>query len=70
MPSNESLSSSGTESETNRMTGFEMFGLQPYSLEPTKSKVPVAYARNSMSDLASSNDAAANDVDRRIGNKT
>ena len=36
MPSNESLSSSGTESEINRLTGFEMFGLQPYSLEPTK----------------------------------
>ena len=70
MPSNESLSLSGTESETNRMTGFEIFGLQPYSLEPTKSKVPVAYGRNSMSDLASSNDAAANDVDGRIGNKT
>ena len=52
------------------MTDFEKFGLQPYSLEPTKSKVPVAYGRNSMSDLTSSSNAATNDVDGRIGNKT
>ena len=53
------------------MTDFEQFGLQPYSLEPTKSKVPVAYyGRNSMSDLGSTNAAATNDVDGRIGNKT
>ena len=36
MSSSESLSSSGTESETARMTDFKKFGLQPYSLEPTK----------------------------------
>ena len=70
MSSSESLSSSGTESETERMTDFEKFGLQPYSLEPTKSKVPVGYGRNSMSDLANSSNAATNDVDGRIGNKT
>ena len=70
MSSGEYLSSSGTESETERMTDFEKFGLQPYSLEPTKSKVPVGYGRNSMSDLASSSNAATNDVDDRIGNKT
>ena len=69
MSSSESLSSSGTESET-EITEFEKFRLQPYSLEPTKSKVPVAYGRNSMSDLGSSSNAAANDVDGRIGNKT
>ena len=70
MSSGEYLSSSGTESETERMTDFEKFGLQPYSLEPTKSKVPVGYGRNSMSDLANSSNAATNDVDGRIGNKT
>ena len=69
MSSSESLSSSGTESET-EITEFEKFHLQPYSLEPTKSKVPVAYGRNSMSDLASSSNAVTNDVDGRIGNKT
>ena len=70
MSSSELLFSSGTESETERMTDFEKFSLQPYSLEPTKSKVLVAYGRNSMSDLASSSNAATNDVDGRIGNKT
>ena len=70
MSSSESLSSSGTESETERMADFEKFDLQPYSFEPTKSKVPVAYGRNSMSDVASSSNAATNDVDGRIGNKT
>ena len=70
MSSSESLSSSGTESETARMTDFEKFGLQPYSLEPTKWKVPVGYGRNSVSDLANSSDAATNDVDGRIGNET
>ena len=67
MSSSESLSSSGTEPETEIMTDF---GLQPYSLEPTKSKVPVGYGRNSVSDLANSSNAATNDVDGRIGNKT
>ena len=38
--------------------------------EPTKSKVPVGYGRNSVSDLANSSNAATNDVDGRIGNKT
>ena len=70
MFSNKSLSSSGTESETERMTDLEKFGLHPFSLEPTKSKVPVGYGRNSMSGLANSSNAATNDVDGRIGNKT
>ena len=70
MSSSESLSSPGTESETERMTCFEKFGLQPYSLEPAIPKVPVRYGRNSMSDLANSSNAATNDVDGRIGNKT
>ena len=64
----ESLSSFGTESETERMTDLEKFGFQPYSLEQTKSKVPVAYGKNFMSDLASSSNATTND-DGRIGNK-
>ena len=51
------------------MTDFEKFGLQPCSLEPTKSKVPVGYG-NAMSDLANRSNAATNDVDGRIGNKT
>ena len=70
MSAGESLSSSGTESESERMTDFEKFGLPPYSLEPTKSKVPSGYGRNSVSDLANSSNAATNDVDGRIGNKT
>ena len=70
MSSSKSLSSSGTESETERMTDFENFGLQPYSLELTKSKVPVGCGRNSMSHLANSTNAATNDVDSRTGNKT
>ena len=70
MFSSESLSSSGTESENERMIDFEKFGLQPYSLEPRKSKAPVGYGWNSMSDLANSINAATNDVDGRIGNKT
>ena len=52
------------------MVDFEKFGLKSYSLAPTKSKVPVAYGRNSVSDLASSNDSVTNDVDGRINNKT
>ena len=64
------LSSSATESETERMTDFEKFGLELYSIEPTKSKVLVTYGRNSMSDLANSSNAATNDVDGRIGNET
>ena len=39
-----------------------------YTLEPKKAKVPVTYGRNSMSDLASSNDVAINGVNGRIGN--
>ena len=50
------------------MTDLEKFGFQPYSLEQPKSKVPVAYGKNSMSDLASSSNATTND-DGRIGNK-
>ena len=64
------LSSSGTESETERMTDLEKFGLELYSIELTKSKVLVTYDRNSMSDLANSSNAATNDVDGRIGNET
>ena len=70
MSSTKSLFSSFTESETERMTDLEKFGLHPFSLEPTKSKVPVGYGRNSMSGLANSSNAATNDVDGRIGNKT
>ena len=70
MSSSESLSSYGAELETERMTDFEKFGLQPYPFEPTKSKVPVGYGRNSMSDLANSSNAATNYVDGRMGNKT
>ena len=70
MSSSESQFLSGTESETERMTGFEKFGLQPYSLEPVRSKVSAGYGRNSMSDLANSSNAAINVVDGRAGNKT
>ena len=63
------LPSSDAESEIKKMTDFEKFGLLPYLLEPTKSKVPVAYDRNSVSDLASSNDVDRNVVIGRIGNK-
>ena len=70
MSSSESLSSSGTVSETGRISDFEKFSLQPYSLELTKSKVPGGYGKDSMSDLANSSNAATNDVDGRIGNKT
>ena len=58
MPSSKSLPSSGAESEIERMTNLEKFGLQPYTLGPTKSKIPVGYGRISGSDLASSNDVA------------
>ena len=69
--SSKSLPSSGTESEIKKITDFEKFGLKSYShLEPTKSKLPVAYGRNSVRDLASSNDVATNDVNGRIDNKT
>ena len=70
MFSSKSLPLSGTESEIEKITDFEKFGLQPYILEPTKSKVPVAYGRNSVSDLASINNVATNGVNSRIGNKT
>ena len=70
MSSSQLLSSSATESETEGMTNFEEFALQLYSLEPTKSKVPVAYCRTFKSDLAWSSNAATNDVDGRIVNKT
>ena len=69
MSSNKSLPSSGTKSEIERMTDLEKFGLQPYTLEPTKSKVPVDCGRNSVSDLASSNDVTTNGVNARIGNQ-
>ena len=68
--SSKSLPSSGTKSELEKITGFEKFSLYPYTLEPTKPKVPVAYGRNSVSDLASSNDVATNGVNGRIVKKT
>ena len=69
MSSRKSLPLSGTESEIERETDFKKFGLYPFSIELTKSKVPVAYGRNSMSELASSNDVATNRVAGRMGNK-
>ena len=42
--SSKSLPSCGTEPEIERMTDFEKCNLEPYTLEPSKSKVPVAYA--------------------------
>ena len=70
MSSSKFLPSSRTESEIEKITDFEKFGLKLYTLEPTKSKVPVAYGRNSVSDLASSSDVATNGVNGRTGNKT
>ena len=68
MSSNKSLPSSGTKSEIERMTDLEKFSL-PYTLEPTKSKVPVDCGRNSVSDLANSNDVTTNGVNVRISNQ-
>ena len=68
MSSSKSLPSSGTGSEIERLTSKN--SACNHTLEPTKSKVPVAYGRNSVSDLASSNDAPTNGVNGRIGNKT
>ena len=70
MFSSKSLPSSATESEIKRMTNFEKFVVQPYTLEPTKSKVPVAYGRNYLSNLASSNGIVTNGKNGRISNKT
>ena len=64
----QSLPSSSNESEIKRMTDFKKFGLSSYTLELTKSKVPVAYGRNSVSDLASSDDVTTNGVNGKIGN--
>ena len=44
MSSSESFSSSGAGSETERMTEFKKFGLQPYSLELTKSRFQLVMA--------------------------
>ena len=57
------------------MTNFKKFGLKLGNhtlLNQKKTKVPVAYGRtkNSVSDLASSNNAAINDVNDRISKKT
>ena len=52
------------------MTDFKKLGLKPCSLEPTKWNVLVTYGRNSVCDLARSNDVARNAVNERIGNKT
>ena len=64
----QSLPSSSNESEIERMTDFKKFGLSSYTLELRKSKVPVAYGRNSVSDLASSDDVTTNGVNGKIGN--
>ena len=69
MSSSKSLSSSGTESETERMNDLEKLACNHTPLN-RKNPVPVGYSRNSMSDLANSSKAATNDVDGRIGNKT
>ena len=68
MSSSKPLPSSGTESEIKRITNFKKFGLEPYTLEPKKTKVPVTYGRNSLNDLASCNDVAINGVNGRTGN--
>ena len=52
------------------MTDFEKLGLEPDSLEAIKSKVLVAYGRDSVNDLARSTDLATNGVNGRIDNKT
>ena len=52
------------------MADFKKFGFQPCSLELTISKVPVAYGRNSMCDLARNNNVTTNGVNGRIDNKT
>ena len=70
MSFSKSLPSSGPEPEIERMTDFEKFGLQPYTLEPTKSKVAVAYGSSSVSHLTTGNDEATNGMNGRIGNKT
>ena len=64
MSSSKSLPLSGTESKIEKMTD------RPHTLDATKSKVPAASGRNSVSDLTSSNDVATNGVYGRIGNKT
>ena len=62
MSSSKSLPSPDTESEIDRVTDFKISGLQPDTFEPTKSKVPVAYGKNSVSHLDCSNDIATNGV--------
>ena len=69
--SNKSLPSSGTwKIENWKMTLKNL--ASDHTLEKTKSKVSVAYGRNSVSDLASCNDVATNGVNGRIriSNKT
>ena len=70
MSSSKSLPLPSSDSEIERMTDFEKFGLQPYTLESTKSEIPVGYGKNSVSDLANSNDIATNTMNGRIGSKS
>ena len=56
--------------KSKKMTDFEKLGLEPDSLEAIKSKVLVAYGRDSVNDLARSTDLATNGVNARIDNKT
>ena len=52
------------------MADFKKVGFQPCSLELTISKVPIAYGRNTMCDLARNNNVTTNGVNGRIDNKT
>ena len=70
MSSSKSLPLSSSESEIGRMTDFEKFDSQPHTLESTKSKIPVTYGKNSVSDLTNSNDIATNTMNGRIGSKS
>ena len=51
------------------MTDFEKLGLEPDSLEAIKSKVLVAYCRDSVNDLSRSTDLATNGVNGRRDNE-
>ena len=51
------------------MTDFEKLGLEPDSLEAIKSKVLVAYGRDSVNDLARNTDLARNGVNGRRDNE-
>ena len=71
MPSSKPLPSSGTESEIERMTDFEKFLLVTIHSWTNKIKSSsFLCGRNSVSDLASSNDVATKGVSDRFGYKT